>query len=130
MHCSVLSDRPIFYHYIVRRLRDPEYLRIVIEQFAVLATRAWNPRIVFKMMMRLVCLNLHSAMLPALLSHRDMILDLAREVLMQEILDYDEYDLLVDPCGDKLFDTCAPRKPFRDEMRQGTYCACLEMIRR
>lgn len=83
--CSVLVLTPATYAYASFRLRDPDTLRILIEHLVEATNFAWSRNIMLMVIRQVLVTCIHADNTAALESHRSIVLELAREVLLHEV---------------------------------------------
>ena len=95
---SDLILNPTTYNFMMIWMQQADLMRLVIERWVRITSQWWNEDVVLRIVKQIIISSSHASNKPAIESHRSLIFELARNVIISQILHFENSDS-VDPAG-------------------------------
>ena len=132
----VLLSHPISSEYVIQIFRDPDVLRLILERLVVLTSVGLSEEIIFVMMKFVIMTCAHHENIPAIESHRDLILSQCKKMIILDVMRdhyvdfHDHYNVLAMMVYMyKILDSRTSHLEFRVSIRQACPKACVRCAR-
>ena len=88
--CLVLCELPMTHTFVHKILRDVDLFELFLETMFRLIEDGWSYLIMFKIIKTIVMSCAHTELMPVIETNRQLLVELARKVLLAEIVRFEE----------------------------------------